>query len=137
MEIAGNILNLLGLNDLQGRGTLSFVDTKNLKEVIRIVEQELFCFPFEIVPESGEIKYAQTLFGHRDSQRYIFKIDSRNSFNLEIKKILPNLPVKSLTVPNQGTFNFYFILSPEELVIFISGFSRWAEEKRQNNNTDQ
>ena len=133
MEITGNIADFLGLNDLQGRGTLSYVDTKNIKEVVRIVEQELFCFPFEIVAETGEIKYAQILFGYRDSQRYIFKIDSRNSFNQEIKKHLPHLPVKNLIISGQ-TFSFYFILSPEELVIFISTFSKWVEEKNKNNN---
>ncbi|MFA6184693.1 MAG: hypothetical protein WCT51_04600 [Candidatus Shapirobacteria bacterium] len=129
-SIADNHRDLLlnAYNNPENTGNFILVDTKNLRVVINTIKQELSYCPFEIVPETGNIKYAQTLHGYRDAQKYIFKIDARNSFNQEISNNF-NWPVFSLNFPYKiPTYCFYFILNQKDLSLFAELFSNWLSK---------
>ena len=121
-------LLLNAYNNPENMGNFILVNTKNLGEVIETVKYELFRYPFEIVPETGSIKYAQTLYGYRDTQKYVFKIDARNNFNQEIRNYF-NWPVFCLNFPYRiPTYYFYFILNQNDLSLFAELFSNWLSE---------
>jgi len=129
-SISNNNRRLLleAYNDPKNTGNFILVNTKNLRAVVDTVKRELFRHPFEIVPETGKIKYAQTLYGYRDFQKYIFKIDTRNTFNQEISSHFPNWPVFQLNFPSRPTYCFYFILNQKDLARFATLFSNWLSK---------
>lgn len=110
----------------QKLGHFRFVNTEKIEEVVSVVEKEIFCLPFEVIPENGMVRYAQTITGYRDSTFYIFKIDQKNSFNTAIRDEFPNWPIHYLNFLGQQTYCFYFVDNPKDLAIFASAFSTWA-----------
>ena len=119
-------LFLRAYRKFQEVGCFPFVNTEKIEEVISVAEKEIFRFPFEVIPENGMIRYAQTITGYRDSTFYIFKIDQKNSFNQAVRNEFPDWKVQHLNFLGQQTYCFYFVDNPKDLAIFASAFSVWA-----------
>jgi len=109
-------------------GNFQFVNTEKIEEVINVVEKEILLLPFEIIPENGMIKYAQTITGYRDNTFYIFKVNIENTLNKAIMDQFPNWVFYRLNFINEQDCFFYFIFNKEDFTSFAELFSNWLSE---------
>jgi hypothetical protein len=121
-------LLLKAYRNLQGTGNFNFVNTEKIEEVLNNVEKEILLLPFEVIPEDGMIKYAQTITGYRDDTFYIFKINIENSINKKIMDQFPNWVFYRLNFINEPNCLLYFFLNQKDLSLFGELFSSWLTE---------
>jgi hypothetical protein len=106
-------------------GQFSKINPNSSKAVKKALAQEISKFTLLSFGNNEVLEVDQIFICWRERNKYVFRIDSRNSFNQILQGKLPQLEIYSLPCYGNFSYNFYFVLKQSDLDQLFQIFSQW------------
>jgi hypothetical protein len=108
------------------RGQFTPINTNSLKKIKKAINQEVSQDARLSFYQNEEmIEFLNIFICWRENSKYVFRLDSRNSFNETLREKIPQLEVYSLPCYGNFSYNFYFVLNQSELDQLFQIFPQW------------